>query len=86
MCESINHWAPNCPDKTESQNDMWLSYEAILFFQAGFDHSSKLRDLPSESWNAAVFDSGTNKTVCGQIVTSTPYLRARNKHRVSDQL
>ena len=64
MCESINHWAPDCPDKTESPNDMWLSDEAILF-QVDFDHPSELKDLLSESWSVAVLDSGAIKIVCG---------------------
>ena len=46
MCESFNHWILDCPDKTESPNDMWLSYEANLF-QAGFDHPSELKGLLS---------------------------------------
>ena len=45
---------------------MWLSYEAILF-QADFDYPNELVGLLSESWNAAVLDSGTSKTVCGPV-------------------
>ena len=63
LCESINHWAPDFRDKTDSPNDTWLSYEAILF-QTDFDHPSELKVLLSESWNAAVLDSGASKTVC----------------------
>ena len=48
LCQSMNHWASDCPDKTESPNDMWLSYEAILF-QADSDHPSELKGLFSES-------------------------------------
>ena len=66
MCESINHWAPDCPDKTDSPNDMWLLYEAILF-QADFDHPSEVKSLLLESWNAAVLDSGANKNLCGGV-------------------
>ena len=66
LYESINHWAPDCPDKTESPNNTRLSYEAILF-QADFDHPSKLQGLLSESWNAAVLDSGASKTVYGRV-------------------
>ena len=66
MCESVNHWASDCPDKTDSANDMWLLYEAILF-QADFDHPSELNSLLLESWNAAVLDSGASKTLCDQV-------------------
>lgn len=65
MCESINHWTPDCPDKTESQNK-GLSYEAILC-QADSDHPSGLKGLLLESWNAAALDSGSSKTIRGQV-------------------
>ena len=65
MCESINNWAPDRHDKTESPNNTRHSYEAILF-QADFDHPSKLKSLLSEFWNAGVLDSGASKTVCGR--------------------
>ena len=44
LCESINHWAPDCPDKTDPPNDTWLSYKAILF-QGDFNHPSELKGL-----------------------------------------
>ena len=80
MCESINHSASDCPDKTESENDTWLSHEAILF-EADFDHPSELKGLLSESWNAAVLDNGAGKTVCGRVwlVISTHYLKVRKQ-------
>ena len=46
--ESMNHWALDYPNKTESPNDTWLSYEAILL-QADFNHASELKYIFSES-------------------------------------
>ena len=66
MCESINHWTPDCLDKTKSPNDTCLSYETILF-QADFNHPSELKGLLLESRNVAVLDSGASKTVCGRV-------------------
>ena len=45
LCESINHWAPECPDKPDSPNNTWLSYKAILFL-ADFDHPSDAIVVP----------------------------------------
>ena len=79
LCESINHWAPDCSDKTYSSNDTWLSYETIPF-QADFDHPSELKDFLSESWNAASLDSGASKTIwSGYRVTLTHYLKVRKQ-------
>ena len=44
----MNHWALDYPNKTESPNDTWLSYEAILL-QADFNHASELKYIFSES-------------------------------------
>ena len=60
LCESMNHWALDCPDKTDSPNNARLSYEDMLL-QEDFDHPSELKGLPSESWNAAVLNSSGSK-------------------------
>ena len=67
ICESINHWAQDCPDKIKDEHDTYHSYHVVLF-QSDFDHPStgKLQSLVAESWNAAVLDSGTSNTVSGQ--------------------
>ena len=55
--ESIYHMAQNCPEK----RDLYYTQEAFLF-QSDFDHCEQIKNLASESWNAAVLDSGdTNK-------------------------
>ena len=63
LCQSVNHWAQDCPDKTDSPNNTWLSYEAILF-QEDSDHPSEIKGLLLESRNAAVLDCGVSKTIC----------------------
>ena len=61
ICESINHWAQDCPDKgSRDFNTLCCPY------QSDYDHPNKLKNLVVESWNAAVLDSGASKTVCGQ--------------------
>ena len=35
ICESINHWAPNCPDN-QNQNNTY--YNEIVLYQTDYDH------------------------------------------------
>ena len=48
--------ALNCPEKC----DLYYTQEVILF-QSDFDHPKQIKNLASESWNAAVlsFDEKT---------------------------
>ena len=69
-CESINHWAQDCPHKIKDVQEKYHSYHVVLF-QSDFDHSSKLQSLAVESWNAVVLDCGASKTVCGQAWFNT---------------
>ena len=39
ICESINHWAPNCPDN-QNQNNTY--YKKIVLHQTDYDYPSKL--------------------------------------------
>ena len=63
ICESINHWVPNCPDN-QGHNNMY--YNEIVLYQTDYDHPSTFLSLVDESRNAAVLDSGASKTVCGE--------------------
>ena len=63
ICESINHWASNCPDN-KNQNNTY--YNEIVLYQTDYDHPSKLLSLVDESRNAAFLDSGASKTLCGK--------------------
>ena len=68
ICEYVNHWDQSCPDKNNkiNPNETWISYKAVLF-QSDFDNLNELKGLLSESWSAAVLDSGASKTVCGKV-------------------
>ena len=59
ICESINHWAPNCPDN-QNQNNTY--YNKIVLYQTDYDHPSELLSLLDKSRNAAFLDSGASKT------------------------
>ena len=48
----------NCPEK----RDLYVTQEDIVF-PSDFEHPEQIKDLASESWNAAVLDSGATNTV-----------------------
>ena len=61
ICQSINHWEKDCPDKTITDVSFMLN-EIVL-------HASNdvvLKTLVSETWSGAVLDCGATNTVCGQ--------------------
>jgi len=59
ICQSINHWATQCPDKNNDNHDVtYLVNELVLT-------DSILQSLISETWSAAILDSGATSTVCG---------------------
>ena len=61
ICESINHWATQCPDR-HSNEASYMINEIVL-------HNSDntvLRTLVSETWSSAVLDCGATSTVCGK--------------------
>ena len=47
------------------KRNLYYTQEVILF-QLDFDHREQIRNLASESWNAAVLDSGATNTVAGK--------------------
>ena len=53
--ENIYHLAQNCPEK--KSQDSLFSQETVLF-ETDYDHPAKLRNLVSESRNAAALDIG----------------------------
>ena len=52
----------SCPERC----DTCFNQEVVLY-QSDYDHSTKLKNLLTESWNAAVLDSGVTNTVAGEI-------------------
>ena len=61
ICQSINHWTPNCPNN-QSPNNTY--YNKIVLYQTDYQRPSKLLPLVKESRNAAVLNSRASKTVC----------------------
>ena len=55
---------PQFLSEKQEQNTYFL--QEIVLFQSDFDHPAKLRNLVSESWNAAVLDSEATNTVTGE--------------------
>ena len=89
-CNSVNHWAKNCPDvkkkevhnyleeseeSQEQQNDLDFKFDTMytsLIYELGlnqddYDSPTKLKNLVSEAFGAAVLDSGAGSTVSGTV-------------------
>ena len=68
-CDSINHWAPNCPDKND-QEQTYIIREIILhqndLSKPDQMLPEQMKTLVAESWNSGLLDCGVSKTVCGQ--------------------
>ena len=65
VCQSINHWAQNCPDRCTHENSTYILNEVVLH-QIDYDNPQKLKFLMSETWSAVLHDCGTSKTICGK--------------------
>ena len=60
ICQSVNHWVPDYPDKN-------LSEVTCLVNEIRLDQNNDdLKSLVSETWNSALLDSGASSTVCGK--------------------
>ena len=54
--------AQNCPEKYDT-----LYTQEVVFYQSDFDNPEQLKTLVSESWDAAVLNSGAINTVAGKV-------------------
>ncbi|GAB1599884.1 hypothetical protein Ahia01_000265900 [Argonauta hians] len=75
ICESIYHWAKECPDKEKSVHYTMFTKDIDIGTMNIFLH---------EAFNQAVLDSGCSKTVCGEkwynnFVESCPNAEIRRK-------
>ena len=61
-CQSINHWASNCPD-LQADDVTCMVNEIILH---NHNNDVVLKSLVSETWSSAILDSGASSTVCGK--------------------
>ena len=74
ICDSMNHWAANCPDATyyteeyDAYNE-WDDGNAehhVTLYQAAFIGEYSMKTFVAESMSAAILDSGASSTVCGK--------------------
>ena len=63
-CYSINHWANDCPDKSDDDESPTL-YN-VVFFEDDYDQPDNIKSLVHETMGCAVLDCGAAKSVCGQ--------------------
>ena len=62
ICQSINHWERECPDRRKINDVSLVLNEVIL--QTSND--VVLKNLVSETWGSTVLDCGATNTVCGR--------------------
>ena len=62
VCQSINHSAQDCPDRSTIDNNTYILNEVVLH-QTDYDDPLVLKLLISETWSAALLDCGASKTV-----------------------
>ena len=63
LCESVNHWANNCPDRANQEKETFIVHEIILHASVQPVH---ILTLLAEAWGAGLVDSGASRTVCGE--------------------
>ena len=69
VCESVFHWAKDCPHKHKKQEEIKMTdaeYEEcdLTFFTK--EHKSENEILLTESFGCAIIDTPCTKTVCGK--------------------
>ena len=66
-CCSINHYAPECPDKRKdfSANNSNAYYNVTLYEQDE-ENPDNMKSLIHETFGCAVLDCGAPRTVCGE--------------------
>ena len=86
ICESVNHWASSCPDRTSSLSDKgtYVVHEIVLYTEPYVEKPEKehmkeehMQYLVAETWSSGLLDSGASRTVCGsswlkEFVASLP--------------
>ena len=63
VCQSINHWATNCPGNNEHNTYV---VNKVVLHQSDYHSPQDLKRLMSETWSSALLDCGASKTVCGK--------------------
>lgn len=75
ICESINHWAYNCPDANtymcESIQELNVEdtydEQQVTLFQSNLISENSIKTFVSESFSCAILDSGATSTVAGKV-------------------
>ena len=64
VCDSINHWAQECPDRANRPSDTYIVHEIVLQ-ESQYQDPEKLKQLVADTWSNGLLDCGASKTVCG---------------------
>ena len=69
ICDSVNHYAPTCPDRQNNDNNDKETYivHEIALHANNTKKPENIKSLLAETWSSGLLDCGANKTVCGAI-------------------
>ena len=67
ICDSIMHWANQCPHKEETFLQTDETYYQVVLFQNDIENPESLPTLLHESLNSAVLDCGASSTCGGRL-------------------
>ena len=81
ICDSVNHWADKCPDRSSGEKETYIVHEIVL--HADIQSPENLRSLVSETWNTGLIDCGAVRTVSGDIWVDE-YLKSLSPSDASD--
>ena len=66
-CQSIYHFARDCPENKRVNANFFVTKDSITLFQKVPGQSSNLDEFTRNNFGLAILDSGCNTTVCGKL-------------------
>ena len=80
ICQSIYHWARECPEKKDKRDQ----YEEVKITLLTSElHRCYIQEFLGETLNCAVLDSGCSKTVCA-VAWLECYLETLNNEELEE--
>lgn len=67
ICDSLMHWAKDCPHKEETFLQTEETYYQVVLFQNDIENPDSLPTLLHETLNSAVLDCGASSTCGGRL-------------------
>lgn len=68
-CGSRFHWAKDCPELSRQPTNNTFEINSLELYQSVYDKPNGLKELVSDTFDAAVLDTAATKTAAGRIWT-----------------